>query len=75
MEIHPFLTQDTHKENVIAPAVFIQNLAFPAFVAEAEKLKLELAPMTGEAMQSLVADLAKTPPKIVERVRNALTVP
>jgi tripartite-type tricarboxylate transporter receptor subunit TctC len=54
---------------------FDATMKDPAFVAEAEKLKLELAPMTGEALQALVADLAKTSPKIVERVRNALTVP
>jgi hypothetical protein len=53
---------------------FDATMKDPAFVAEAEKLKLELAPMTGEAMQALVADLARTPPKIVERVRKALTV-
>jgi hypothetical protein len=30
--------------------------------------------MTGEALQALVGDLAKTPPAIVTRVRNALEV-
>lgn len=54
---------------------FDATMKDPAFVAEAVKLKLELSPMTGEAMQELVADLAKTPPAIANRVRNALTVP
>lgn len=54
---------------------FNATMKDPAFVAEAQKLQLELSPMTGEAMQALVADLAKTPPEITNRVRNALTVP
>ncbi len=54
---------------------FDATMKDPAFVAEAQKLQLELSPMTGEAMQALVADLARTPPEISNRVRNALTVP
>ena len=44
----------------------------PAFRAEAAKLQLEVTPMTGEAVQALVGELAKTPPAIAARVRNAL---
>ena len=47
----------------------------PAFIADAEKLQLELSPMTGEALQELVAELSRTPPEIVKRVRNALDAP
>ncbi len=75
-----FLPPDVPAERVQAMRrAFDATMKDPAFVAEAEKLQLELSPMTGEAMQSLVADLAKTPPEIVERVRrcagSAVTAP
>jgi tripartite-type tricarboxylate transporter receptor subunit TctC len=54
---------------------FDATMKDPAFVAEAQKLQLELSPMTGEAMQALVADITKTPSEITNRVRNALAVP
>jgi tripartite-type tricarboxylate transporter receptor subunit TctC len=42
------------------------------FLAEADKLKLEIEPMTGEVLQGLVAKLAGTPPAVVQDVRDAL---
>jgi tripartite-type tricarboxylate transporter receptor subunit TctC len=70
-----FLPPDVPAERVRAlRRAFDATMKDPAFIAEAEKLQLELAPMTGEAMQALVADLAKTPPEIVTRVRHALAV-
>lgn len=54
---------------------FDATMRDPAFVAEAEKLQLELSPMTGQALQELVGDLARTPPSIVARVKAALDVP
>ncbi len=70
-----FLPPDVPKERVQAlRRAFDATMKDPAFVAEARKLQLDLSPMTGEAMQALVADLAKTPPEIVKRVRNALAV-
>ena len=47
----------------------------PAFLAEAEKLQIEILPMTGEALQKLVSELAATPPEIVARVKAALDAP
>ena len=46
-----------------------------AFVADAARLQLEIDPMTGEEVQALVAQLARTPPEIVARVRAALEAP
>jgi tripartite-type tricarboxylate transporter receptor subunit TctC len=46
-----------------------------SFLAEAAKLQLDVSPMTGEEVQALVADLAKTPSEIIARVRAALDVP
>jgi tripartite-type tricarboxylate transporter receptor subunit TctC len=71
-----FLPPDVPKDRVQAlRRAFDATLKDPAFIAEAHKLKLELSPMTGEALQTLVADLAKTPPDVVARVRKALSAP
>jgi tripartite-type tricarboxylate transporter receptor subunit TctC len=51
---------------------FDATMKDPAFLAEAEKLKLEIEPMTGEALQTIVAKLASTPPAVVQQVRDAL---
>ena len=39
---------------------------------EAAKLQLEVSPMTGAAVQTLVGELARTPPAVAARVRTAL---
>ncbi len=44
----------------------------PAFVADAAKFKLDVDPMTGEEVQALVGDLARTPADVVARVRKIL---
>jgi tripartite-type tricarboxylate transporter receptor subunit TctC len=51
---------------------FDATMQDPAFLAEAEKLKLEIEPMAGEALQAVVAKLASTPPAVVQQVRDAL---
>lgn len=47
----------------------------PAFVADAAKFKLDVDPMTGEEVQALVGDLARTPPDVVARLRGILAAP
>jgi tripartite-type tricarboxylate transporter receptor subunit TctC len=54
---------------------FDATMKDPAFLAEAEKLQIEILPMTGEALQKLVGELAATPPEIVARVKAALDAP
>jgi tripartite-type tricarboxylate transporter receptor subunit TctC len=54
---------------------FDATMREPAFVADAARLQLEIDPMTGEAVQALVAELARTPPAILSRVRAALDTP
>jgi tripartite-type tricarboxylate transporter receptor subunit TctC len=44
----------------------------PAFLSEAATAKIDIDPLTGEEVQALVADVSKTPPDIVARVRDAL---
>jgi tripartite-type tricarboxylate transporter receptor subunit TctC len=64
--------------DVPAPRVTALRRAFDAtlkdkdFLVEADKLKLEIEPMTGEALQEIVTKLASTPPEIVKQVRDAL---
>jgi tripartite-type tricarboxylate transporter receptor subunit TctC len=51
---------------------FDATMKDPDFIADAAQLQLDLSPMTGEAVQALVAKLAGTPADIVARVRAAL---
>ena len=40
-----------------------------AFLAEAKRADLEVAPIGGAALQNLVADIYRTPKDIVEKTR------
>jgi tripartite-type tricarboxylate transporter receptor subunit TctC len=42
------------------------------FLAEAEKLKLDISPIDGAATAAVVAKFYETPPAVVQKVRNAL---
>ena len=44
----------------------------PEFLAEADKLKIEVDPLTGEQVASLITEIYKTPATTVERVRDAM---
>ena len=44
----------------------------PAFLAEAEKLKLEVNPVNGEEVDQLIAELYATPKDMVEETRAAI---
>jgi tripartite-type tricarboxylate transporter receptor subunit TctC len=47
----------------------------PEFIAEAEKIKLSLGPMTGEELQKLVKEVSDLPAELVEKVRAVYTMP
>ncbi len=51
---------------------FDATMKDPAFLAEAEKLKMEVSPVTGEELDKLIADLYATPQDVVEETRVAL---
>jgi len=51
---------------------FDATMRDPAFVADAARFKLEVDPMSGEQVQALVGDLARTPADVVARVRGIL---
>jgi tripartite-type tricarboxylate transporter receptor subunit TctC len=71
-----FLPPGVPAERVAAlRRAFNATMKDPAFLAEAKKLQLDVSPMSGEEMQALVADLAKTPPDVIARVKAALEGP
>ncbi len=53
-------------------AAFDQVVRDPEFVAEATKIKLEVFPVSGAEVLSLVRDVSATPPAVAQRVRDAL---
>jgi tripartite-type tricarboxylate transporter receptor subunit TctC len=66
--------------NVPADRVAAIRHAFDAtmkdkeFLAEADKLKLEIDPMSGEELAKTLDEMAKTPAEVVARVREAYAV-
>jgi tripartite-type tricarboxylate transporter receptor subunit TctC len=49
---------------------FMQALASPGLQEEAKKLKLEISPMNGVEIDTLLAKYYKTPPEVIEKVRK-----
>lgn len=54
---------------------FDATMKDPAYLAEAERAKLEVNPLTGEEVEALVKEASATPPDIVKIVRDALAPP
>lgn len=54
---------------------FDATMQDPAFVADAEKQKLELQPVTGETIQALVMKMFTAAPDVVEAARQAIERP
>jgi tripartite-type tricarboxylate transporter receptor subunit TctC len=52
---------------------FDQTMKDPDFLAEAERLKLTVNPLTGDELQKLVAEVSNLPPDLVAKVRAAYT--
>ena len=51
---------------------FDATMKDPAYLAEADKLKIEVDPLTGEQVAALVAQVSRTPADTVARVRAAM---
>jgi hypothetical protein len=47
----------------------------PELLAEAEKIRVGVSPLAGEALQKLVASVTDLPPALLEKVRAAYTMP
>lgn len=55
-------------------SAFLKSLNDQGLRSEAGKMQLDLDPLSGEDLQKVVAELYATPPHLVERARQALTV-
>jgi tripartite-type tricarboxylate transporter receptor subunit TctC len=51
---------------------FMETMRDPVLVADADKAKLDLVPLSGAEVQALVAKVYATPAKIVDRAKQAL---
>ena len=51
---------------------FDATMRDPEFLADAERARLEITPLTGEEAQALIAEVYATPPEIAERARAML---
>jgi tripartite-type tricarboxylate transporter receptor subunit TctC len=64
--------------NVPPPRIEALRRAFdatmkdPAYLAEADKLKIEVDPLSGEQVAALIEEVSRTPPNTVARVRAAM---
>jgi hypothetical protein len=68
-----FLPPDVPAERVEAlRRAFDATMKDKAFLEEAAKLQLEVSPLTGETVQTMVGELARTPTAVATRVRAAL---
>jgi tripartite-type tricarboxylate transporter receptor subunit TctC len=68
-----FLPPNVPADRVAAlRAAFDATMQDPDYRAEADRLKIDLDPLTGTELAALVAQVAQTPPETVARVRAAL---
>jgi tripartite-type tricarboxylate transporter receptor subunit TctC len=54
---------------------FMDTMKDPEFLAEAEKAKLEITPVSGEAVQKIVEDAYKVDPAIAKKTEELLKAP
>jgi tripartite-type tricarboxylate transporter receptor subunit TctC len=67
------LPEGVPRERVAAlRKAFMAALADPALLAEAEKMRLDVEPISGDDVQTMVAQLFAMPARIVERAKQAL---
>jgi len=68
-----FLPPNVPADRVAAlRAAFDATMKDPDYLAEADKLKIDVDPLTGSELAALVAQVSKTPAETVARVRAAL---
>ena len=53
-------------------AAFVQTMKDPEFLGEADKLKIEVGPVSGEDMQKVVANVLATPKNLAARARTII---
>jgi tripartite-type tricarboxylate transporter receptor subunit TctC len=52
---------------------FVKTMKDPAFLAEANKSKLEINPIYADDMQKIINDVVSTPPEVVKLAKAAIT--
>ncbi|MBM3607280.1 MAG: hypothetical protein FJX29_02335 [Alphaproteobacteria bacterium] len=52
---------------------FDAALKDPEFITDAQRMRAEIEPMSGEELQSLVNDIVSAPPQVIERVKLLIT--
>jgi hypothetical protein len=63
----------TPKDRVqVMRAAFLATLKDPAFLAEAEKSRLDVDPVTGETLEKIVAGLYKMNPATLAKLKEVL---
>jgi tripartite-type tricarboxylate transporter receptor subunit TctC len=68
-----FMPPNVPAERVTAiRRAFDMAMKDPELLAEADKLKIEIDPLTGEQVAALIVEIYKTPPETVARVREAM---
>ena len=53
-------------------AAYVATMQDPAFLADAKKLGIEIAPVSGEELASLMAKLMNLPPALLDRAKQAI---
>jgi len=67
------LPPGTRKDRVqILRRAFMETMKDPAFIADANKSKMEIDPISGEEVEAVVADLFKLSPAVVAKLKEAL---
>jgi tripartite-type tricarboxylate transporter receptor subunit TctC len=70
-----FLPPNVPPERVAAlRRAFDATMKDPAFLAEAEKAKIDVDPLTGEQVADLIEKVSRTPAAVVERVRKTMEI-
>jgi tripartite-type tricarboxylate transporter receptor subunit TctC len=71
-----FTTPDTPPERVAALRdAFAATMKDPDFLAEAQSLKLDIKPMSGERVAEIVAETINVPPALIAKAKTVLEVP
>jgi len=68
-----FMPPNVPAERVaVVRRAFTATMADPAYLAEAEKLKIDVEPLSGDEVARLVEQVSRTPADVVARVRTSL---
>lgn len=51
---------------------YVQAIKNPELLAEAKKSRMDVAPSTGEELQTLLNEILNQPPEVMEKVKKIL---